>query len=103
MTHTQHRNIPAMLDALDRNHDGMISATELHEGLVSLGVQLQAGQLRQIMSRADADGDGRVSRAELEQTLVGYAAAEQIAHSVRIRPSRVRICTLSRTHCAQHA
>ena len=65
---TPHPSLSAMLDALDRNKDGIISATELHQGLASIGFHLEAGQLRQIVRLADQNNDGRLSRAELERT-----------------------------------
>jgi hypothetical protein len=69
LTPAQRTSLLAMLGTLDRNHDGRLSFIEVHEALAKIGVRLQPGQLRQFMSRADASGDGQVSRAELERML----------------------------------
>jgi hypothetical protein len=66
-----------MLDSLDCNHGDRVSATELLQGLSSPGCGLEAWrQMQQIMNRADADGDGRVSPAELERMLVARQTGE---------------------------
>jgi hypothetical protein len=82
LLHTQRKSLAAVLDALDRNHDGVISATELHERLVSLGVRIEPGMLSEIMRRADGDGDGQLTRSELENKLHSYATAE---HAARVQ------------------
>ena len=59
------------------HQDGRVTATELLQGLSSPGCSLEAWrQMEQIKNRADADGDGRVSRAELERMLVARQTAE---------------------------
>lgn len=51
----------AMFDRLDANHDGVLSSDEINAGS---GAEGGGRMMSMMLSRADSNGDGRVSREE---------------------------------------
>ncbi|KAI9089364.1 hypothetical protein K1719_029643 [Acacia pycnantha] len=48
-------------DLHDRNKDGLISASELHQVLNRLGLKCSVGECKNMIKAVDADGDGSVN------------------------------------------
>ncbi len=45
----------------DKNGDGFISASELRQVMATLGEHLSEEEIREMITEADVDGDGRVN------------------------------------------
>jgi hypothetical protein len=58
------RDLEETFDAFDVNGDGVLSAVELKNGLLSLGVKLAPAEIDAIMNILDTDGDGEISASE---------------------------------------
>ena len=50
----------------DQDGDGLISETELHSTMISLGEPLTRAEVRAMIREADIDGDGFVNFAEFQ-------------------------------------
>ena len=50
----------------DQNGDGLISETELHSTMTSLGEPLTRAEVRSMIREADIDGDGLINFAEFQ-------------------------------------
>ncbi|KAF4634399.1 hypothetical protein G7Y89_g3712 [Cudoniella acicularis] len=59
----------AAFNVFDRDHNGVISAAELREVMISLGETLTPAELDEIMREVDADGNGTIDFEEFLQVL----------------------------------
>ncbi|WVZ04351.1 hypothetical protein V8G54_025157 [Vigna mungo] len=53
-----------VFEMFDRNGDGRISAKELRDSLVNLGIEIPEKELAEMIERIDVNGDGCVDMAE---------------------------------------
>jgi Ca2+-binding EF-hand superfamily protein len=66
-----------LIDALDTNGDGVVSAEELQKGLTGAGINADAAST---IAKVDTDGDGNVSKAELTSAVQTNMDARKAAH-----------------------
>ncbi len=59
----------------DTDNDGYITARDLHTGLELMGTTVTHEEVAEMMKEADADGDGRVTIANLKSLLASYGVA----------------------------
>ena len=58
-----------LIRQFDRDNDGIISFTELCDGLAKLSLNVSATEKQALMDRLDIDRDGRISEKELYRAL----------------------------------
>ena len=56
--------------AFDLDGDGLITQSELHSVLKKLGEDFSDDEVKELISEADLDGDGKVSFPEFEKMIV---------------------------------
>jgi Ca2+-binding EF-hand superfamily protein len=66
-----------LIDALDTNGDGVVSADELQKGLTGAGINADAAST---IAKVDTDGDGKVSRDELTKAVQTDQDAHKAHH-----------------------
>ncbi len=75
-------------EVFDRNGDGRISLRELHETLDALGEPVPQERVRELLERADQDGDGLLDVDEFAHVLAGQGlpphVRDELALSFRV-------------------
>jgi calcium-dependent protein kinase len=64
LSEAQIKRLRETFTALDKNGDGLLTFTELKDGLSTAGLQDVPADLRQIMDSVDADGNGSIDYTE---------------------------------------
>lgn len=74
----------------DENHDGLITVSELVEGLRKMGIFLSAREKQALMNKLDLNRDGEISQEELfkvlnssSTTLSNKALTSSIDHVIK--------------------
>jgi len=62
--HDEERELRDSFRVFDKNGDGFISAAELRQVMATLGEHLSEEEIREMITEADVDGDGRVNYEE---------------------------------------
>ena len=100
---TKH-DLEKTFNAFDANGDGVLSAEELKNGLLSLGVKLSTKEIDGVMTVLDTDGNGEVDRHEFcrqfqrwtgrqlseeeERTIRWHSKPTRLARRTQIQPLR---------------
>ena len=71
-----------MLVKLDKNKNGLISPTEMHKGLITLGIKLHEGDLGSIIRIFDRNSKNEIDYMELYRVLVQLRARGSAARTV---------------------
>lgn len=62
----------SLIKRFDGNQDGLISMSELSEGLRRMGISLNSREVAAFMDKLDLDKNGEVTQDELYKVLLGY-------------------------------
>lgn len=66
-----------LIKRFDGNQDGLVSMSELSEGLRRMGISLNSREVAALMDKLDLDKNGEITQEELYKVLVGYENFEQ--------------------------
>jgi Ca2+-binding EF-hand superfamily protein len=67
-----------LIKKFDRDNDGIITFSELCDGLIKLNIMISQADKKALMERLDIDRDGKISETEIFRVLSGGAAPEII-------------------------
>jgi Ca2+-binding EF-hand superfamily protein len=79
-----------MLVKLDKNKNGLISPTEMHRGLITLGVKLHEGDLGAVVRIFDRNSKNEIDYMELYRVLVQWRARRN-ARAVATGPASAQV------------
>ena len=72
-----------LIRKFDRDNDGIITFTELCDGLLKLNIMISQQDKKELMERLDIDRDGKITENEIFRVLSGGAAPEIIEQTLR--------------------
>lgn len=72
-----------LIKKFDRDNDGIITFTELCDGLIKLNIMISQADKKGLMDRLDIDRDGKITETEIYRVLSGGAAPEIIEQTLR--------------------
>lgn len=62
----------SLIKRFDGNQDGLVSMSELSEGLRRMGISLNSREVAALMDKLDLDKNGEITQEELYKVLLGY-------------------------------
>ena len=71
MTDPSEDELRECFDAFDKDHSGTIERNEIKEVCTQLGIDATKAEIDNLMSTADADGDGKISFEEFSNAVLG--------------------------------
>lgn len=72
-----------LIRKFDRDNDGIITFTELCDGLAKLNMTVSQSDKKALMERLDIDRDGKITETELYRVFSGEASHEYIDQTIR--------------------
>lgn len=72
-----------LIKKFDRDNDGIITFSELCDGLQKINITVNSGDRKALMDRLDIDKDGKITEHELYRVLSGEVSHEIIDQAIQ--------------------